>query len=209
MINVFLIIRHLYTIIKEWVFPPPNNCLHCLPSAEATFTSDTVDDLLMVLCGTHSKLLSGVSAAILFEGVRMGTAYNISLIKSEAALETLSLAASSLVFKNQDLDRLFMNGVVDQSSQKLGFALKLLPSTEAHYEVAGLEENGTLTEVYLVDAQKPILIKYRGEEQVWINGVSLEAAEAMKPFVELPKLTAEDLKPLQYSGCSGGYGPPG
>jgi hypothetical protein len=204
MINIFLVIRHLYTIVKEWVFPPPNNCLHCLPSPEETPTLDA-----LTLCDTHSKLLSGVSAAILFEGVRMGTAYNLSLIKSEAALETLSLAASSLVFKNENLDRLFMNGVVDQSSQKLGFALKLLPSTEAHYEVAGLEENGTLTEVYLVDAQKPILTKYRGEEQVWINGVSLEAAEAMKPFVELPKLTAEDLKPLQYSGCSGGYGPPG
>jgi hypothetical protein len=132
---VFQRIIDIYTTIKHWAFPPPNACTHC----DAAPPTD----------------LSGISADIKFEGRVIGTAYNVSPTES-------GLYASSLVFKNDGLDRLFMNGVADGSSQKDGFAL-----------VCGHNSNHA-TGVYLVSSNVPILAKYRGEEQVWLNKAMME-----------------------------------
>jgi hypothetical protein len=147
---VFQRIIDIYTTTKNWLFPPENACTHCDPMPQD---------------------LSGIAADIKFEGRVIGTAYNVGLTES-------GLYASSLVLKNEDLDRLFMNGVAIANSQKDGFAL-----------VCGHNSNHA-TGVYLVSSNVPILAKYRGEEQVWLNKAMMECET-----VEWNDKTTSDVPP--------------
>jgi hypothetical protein len=139
------LLTNLVARVKDWLFPQPAICTHCKPEAKC------------------QHVPSGITADILFEGANIGTAYHLEYEDDYDAGH--HLFATSIVFKYDNLDRLYMNGVVDASNQKLPFALKSKDGTI------------TATDVYLIDGQKPIPAKLHGEETIWVNFATLDAGE--------------------------------
>jgi hypothetical protein len=137
-------LKQLINRIKNWLYPQPT-CCHC----EAT--------------NPHEELHNptGITADILSEGIVVGTAYNIEYEGDYN--DGHHIYASSLVFDYDNLDRLFMNAVVDAGSSKLPFSLK------------SKDGNIVASEVYLVDGQKPIPAKFHGKESVWVNHATMDA----------------------------------
>jgi hypothetical protein len=151
----------------------PKECTRCQPDDEPKSEVKPPS--------THLKMLSGISATIMFEEMPIGTAYNLSVCPGTENKPTL-IKASSLVFQYHDLDRLFMNGVVDPNGQKDGFAMRMNGSTlsNAVYLDAGLSPMSVVVGAYLIDGQKPMLTTYRGEGRVWVNGATLETTEPIR-----------------------------
>jgi hypothetical protein len=184
------IIRFLtsfYCLIIDWLAPTHKQCSHCLPQEAAASANEpeATEPIDHELCPKHTKLLSGIKATILFEARDIGTAYNLAASPNQDG--STSLTATSLVFRYDGLDRLFLNGVVDHAGQKMGFALHLIDDTSitnGQYQKAGLLKVSHLIEVYLTGGQKPILTTYRGEEQCWVNQATMETMHPCLPAID-------------------------
>jgi hypothetical protein len=145
------ILANFYTIIRSWFAPPTNKCFHC---------------------ETPHKFhlpLSNITGIIIHQGTEIGTAYNIARAPNELGIECLY--ASSLVFKQDSIDRVFLNGVANPNSAKDGFEIAWRDyNTNSHSpdHMIGYQATG----VYLLDSDPPVYVEARSE--VWLNKSSME-----------------------------------
>jgi hypothetical protein len=153
---IFQMFLHLYLHIKEFIFPPKNLCSHCKEVPIAYSVTDGSEVIVL----TSPTLIKSRGNTIGFAADLSPTSIGVG---SEGHSEQKHFFATTLIFKRDCLDALFLNGLAIAESQKLPFDVELDDETHS---------------VYLVHAADPIYVKNDNAEYVRLNNATMETEQS-------------------------------